>query len=237
MKRVTPEYYNTPEEIKKFEVLSPKCSKIYAPIYSSDIVKILEPEYKMTTACKWYKNSTKHYVDLENGNDKIRIYNSYDRTLSFRMGLVSDGFSVDLGAHRVVHKGQTAKELTEEIRKHKTTILNSVETAKELIQKFKDNKVTPAIAKAISDTVFDTHIKKKGFQEYTNYADTLVELNDISIYTYITATVNNYLKGEYTVTVNGKKKNGREVKSVLSKMNLEIKIMKTLQDEFIEYFL
>ncbi len=239
MKRITPVYYETVEGIKSFEVLSPKCSKIYAPIYSSEIVKILAPEFKLLTACKWYKNSSKHYVDLTNDKgDHIRIYNSYDRTLSFRMGLVNDNFSVDLGAHRVVHKGETAKELTEKIKEHKQDILDAVETQKELISKFKKTPVTEEMAVKISDAIFEVHRKKKGFQEYRNYIDTSRELNGkMTVYHYINASIGHYIDGNYTITINGKKKNGRKVNSVLSRINLELKVMKMLKDEFLEYFL
>ena len=114
MKRTTIQPVFTVKDIKKFENISPRVSEKYAPIFSTDLIKILAPEFKLVKAQRTSSGSTGHYVDMINDKkETIRIYNSYDRTLSFRMSLVSGKYSIDLGTNRVIHRGETASTLTE----------------------------------------------------------------------------------------------------------------------------
>lgn len=92
--------------------------------------------------------------------------------------------------------------------------------------------------KEISNIVFRLEMKKEGFQSYTNYTDVLVEKKNVkSIKQYILKSLELYYDGEYTITTNGKKKNGRKTNSVLRLINDENLIYGYLEDNFPEYFI
>jgi hypothetical protein len=226
------------DELKSIEKVDPRVSKKYVPIYSSEIAKLLEPEFKMETAVRPVPRTSLHYVDFKNKNgDKIRLYNSYDRSLALKFTLYSkDNIPVNLGVERLIHMGQRAKSFTEELQSHKEQILESVETARTLLYTLEKTKITPELAEKIKNIIFRKYYIKKGFQGVTNYSDLLIE-KGISVTSYIKATVTNFIKGNFTYTISGKKHNGREQKSLFYRIEVETRIMKMIEEEFTEFLL
>jgi len=228
--------FNTIAELKSFENVSPKVSDLYVPIYTSEIIKLLEPEFKFINGSRLEGSSSKHYVDFDHNGDKIRLYNSYDRQMAFQANLYSDGFIIDLGLDRLVHRGARAKNVAVDIKTFKEDVVIAVKTAKVIQTKFDTVNVDENIAKEISDMIFFKQAKIKGFQEYTNYMDILIP-KGISLKAYITSSINKFIQGDYTVTINGSKRLGRPVSSTLMKIRIQNKIVKYLSAQFPEYFL
>ena len=245
MKREVIHPVYTLEELAEYEVISPLVSDKYVPIYTTEIAKILEPEFTLDHATRIQGKNSSHYADFLNEiGDRIRIYNSYDRSLAFRMSLVSNSkekgapgsYSVDLGTERVVHIGENATILVDKIRENKQDILNSVETARTILDKLSTLKINSLSAKIISEVVFNRLASLKGFQSYTNYADILID-RGISIDAYINISIKNYIDGNYTITSNGVKRKGRKSGSILSKVWTENKIVESLSEKLPELFL
>ncbi len=228
------------DELAKFEIVSPNVSEKYVPIFTSDIIEILAPEFEFDYGLRFVTGSTKHFVDLVSDEGILRIYNSYDRTLAFRMSYIADGMSVDLGVDRVIHMGQNAKELVEKIRDHKDDILTAFATAKLIVSKLSDTPITKELAEKISDEIFYWDTKKKGFQGYDNFIDMFLAEDskvELSVFTYIQRSIKEYLDGNYTYVINGTKKNGRKTKAILTKVYMEKRILNVLEEEFLEYFI
>ncbi len=237
MRKQIPAVY-TVDEIKAFEIVSDKVSDKYVPIYSTDLIEILSPEFELVQAKRTTTSLTSHFVDMVNKDgDRLRIYNSYDGTLAFRMSLFTGTYGIDLGTDRVIHRGKTAKSLKTILEESKQDILNSVKTAKKIKTKLSELDVDKETAKNISNTVFLHRTKQKGFEKYTNYVDILVEKTNISIDKYINMTVDKYINGDYTYVENGKKKNGRKANSTLLKIRIENSIISNLMSEYPECFL
>lgn len=236
-KAIKPVY--TVRDIKKFENISQRVSKQYVPIFSTDLIKILAPEFELVKAQKTSEGSTRHYVDLINDKkDTIRIYNSYDRSLAFRMALISGEYSIDLGTDRIIHRGKNAAGLVETITEHKSDILDGVKAAKRIKNQLKDTKVNKEMAENISDSIFSYLKGKKGFESYTNYIDILLESKKgLTADQYINKSIDKWIKGEYTITFNGKKRNGRKTGSAFGKVQIEARIVSNLIETFPEYFL
>ena len=231
-------YLETVDELRSIEKVHPSVSKKYVPIYTSDIVEILHPEFRYVHGVQFVKGLTRHYVDLMNKEgDTIRIYNSYDRTLALRVNYITAdaGVSIDLGIDRLVHIGSKAKDFTDDLSDAKEAIINGVKNAKFIMHKLTNTLVTENMAKEISDIIFVKELNKN-VQEYTNYVDILLEKN-IDLKKYIDMSIHNYIEGEYTFVKDGVKHNGRKIRSVLRKVRLENKIMKYIKENFPEYFL
>ncbi len=236
MAKLVDNTFSTRKEIKDFEIVADSVSDSYVPIYTTEIVDILQPEFELVGGSRLYASTSAHFVDFKKDNETIRIYNSYDRELALRASLVSDDFIVDLGIDKLVHRGERAKGMIDELKEFKPEILKSIKTAKTIRAKFDTQVIDKNIAKEISDLIFIKHTRKDGFQEYTNYADILIDKN-ISIKTYITTSINKYLKGEYTVTNNGKKRLGKATNATFFKVKLQNRIVRYLKANFPEYFL
>lgn len=236
MAKLADNTFSTIKEIKAFEVVSSKCSESYVPIYSSDIVKVLAPEFEMISGSRLRGGTSAHFIDFEHEGETIRIYNSFDRKVAFRANLISEGFVIDLGIDRLIHRGQRAKTMITDLTELKPEILKAVKTAKTIRAKFDKEVVDVHIAKEISDLIFAKFIKKEGFQEYVNYADILIP-KQVSIKTYITTSINKYLQGDYTITNNGVKRNGKPANATLAKVKIQNRLVKYLSDNFPEYFL
>ncbi len=227
----------TLEELKQIEVVSPNVSDKYVPIYTSDIIEILKPEFEFIEACQFVKGTNKHYADLINKDgDIIRIYNSYDRKLALSVSLVSDNINIDLGINRLIHIGGKAKEFTKLLEETKDDINESITTTKIAMAKFKTIPMSDKYTKIISDAVFYKEVNKKDFVSYTNYTDLLIK-NKISVYEYIRISIDNFYEGNYTITYGDKKSKGRSTNSTLRKLKVENKVMKVLTINFPEFFL
>ncbi len=226
----------TLNDIKEIEVISPLVSEMYAPIYSSELVQSLAPEFELIDVKRIYKANTMHYVDLKDkDNSVIRIYNSYDRRLAFRMSLVSkDNFTVDLGTDRIIHKGLNAKTLTDNLKDTKKSILKGVKNAKIVAKRLNTTKIRPRFARVVSDVVFNSLIQKEGFQGYTNYTDVI---KNISVAEYINQSTKRFIEGDYTVTFSGKKRKGQKITSAFKKVEIQNKLVKIIAEEYPEYFL
>lgn len=223
---------DTIQDLENIEKVSPRVSKSYVPIYSSDIANILQPEYQYSHGVQFVKGSTKHYIELKSDTETLRIYNSYDRSLALRLTL-HDGISVDLGVNRLIHRGEKAKVFIDNLKEVKEDILAAVQNTKKIIKFFETTKITDDLKKEISDIIFKYDKQRKGFQEYTNYVDLL----DINIKNYISQSIDKYMDGDYTLIINGSKRNGTKTKSTLRKVKLENEIIKHIEKTRPEYFL
>jgi hypothetical protein len=204
------------------------------PIFTSEIAKLLEPEFKFVHAVKPLKHSSLHYADLTDGENTIRVYNSYDRKLALRVTLYVDGMPVDLGAERLIHIGSKAKTFVDDLQEHKKNILDSIENAKTLHNVLNTTPITKELAGKIKEIIYRNYIKKDGFQSLENYADMLIEKN-ISVTSFIKASIVNFEKGNFTYVINGEKHTGRKQNSTFGKIEIEAKIMELIQEEFIEF--
>ena len=226
----------TVEDVKKIEKVSKNVSEKYVPIFTSDVIDIMEPDFVFVGGVKWHKNTTQHYIEMKRGNDFIRIYNSFDRTAAFRMFYKGE-VSIDLGIDKLVHRGKKAASFKEILENSKDEIVEAIDRTKNGIVQLNQIQVTPELQNKISDVVFGKYLKKKGFQSYTNYVDSIVEEKGMSVLSYIKSTIANYNKGLYTVTIKGVKKEGREKKSLFTKLKIEGKVNKFLLSEYPELFL
>ncbi len=233
------QYFDTKEELRAFETVSPKVSAKYVPIYTSELIEIMEPEFTLINGCKIFPSWSAHYVDLGNeAGDTIRIYNSFDRRWALGVSLISEnGLSIKLGGvDRLIHMGQKAESFKESFAEAKDSILESIANAKVLFGVLSSVSIEKELADKITNIVFRKFIKKDGFQDVSNPADILLD-KSISVANYITLTLKNYEDGNYTVTANAKKRTGRKTKSVFDKVTSENIIMKLIETDFLEYLL
>jgi len=230
----------TKEGITLLEHVDAKVSDKYVPIFTSELIKLLEPEFQFIDGTRIKGTSTAHFINLENDTgDKIRIYNSFDRTMALRVDMVSDGIAIPLGVDRLVHIGAKAKSFQDEFAEAKQDILDAVVVARTFKDHMVNTVATPEIAKAITKAIFvfgNGKDQNKGVTEVVNYTDILLDQN-ISLARYINLSIRSYLTGEYNYTKDGLKLNGRPKNSVLGRIHLENRLVKTLQGQFPEYFL
>jgi len=223
----------TLKDVKALEVVSSNVSDKYVPIYTSELIKILQPEFQFEQGVSLSRKTSQHYVDLTHGEDTLRIFNSYDRTFALRMAYVGTGIPVDLGVDRLIHIGKKAKTFIEDTKTHKDEIVDAIKTAKKIDTYLGVNKVIPKMAKGISDIIFNNITSKEGFQSYVNYIDLLVP-KGLTIKSYINQSIIKYNNGDYNYTVAGTKKTGLKKGSAFNKIVLEKQIMDFLTDEYIE---
>lgn len=235
--KATATVLDTIKAVENIQVVSPRVSKKYVPIMSTDVIKALSPEFTFKGGMKFVRGRSKHFIDLENkAGDQIRVYNSFDRSLALRASLISNGLVIDLGIDRLIHMGKRAKDFTETLENTKSDIIENIVTTKVMVNKLNSEKITKEMAKDISDIIF-AKVMKKGATGYTNYADILMENKDISIASYVKVTLRNYFSGNYTYTKKGQKKEGQKKDSMLAKVKVENKLMAFLEDAYLEYFL
>jgi len=227
------------EEVKLIEHVNENVSDKYVPIFTSELIDLLEPEFQFDSGMRVKQTETGHYVDLKKANDTIRIYNSFDRSMALRVHLVSDGISIPLGIDRLIHRGEKASNFQEEFKAAKQDILDAVIVAKTFKDHLDNTIATKEIAKAITESIFVMGSRKKDNKDITdivNYADLLLDQN-ISVSKYINISIRSYLKGEYNYTKNDVKMSGKPKRSVLGIIHLENRLVKTLEEKFPEYFL
>jgi len=244
---------NTIKDVKAVEKVDANVSKRYVPIYTTTLIKALSPEFEFVGGLKFGKNTTRHYVDLVNKNgDRIRVYNSFDRTAAFRVYLISDDIQFNLiDNDRVIHVGDKAKSL-EDIKDVKEAIVNAIPNIKTLKTKLQNQniKVDSEIAQYIRDAVSKDALyhykrsKKDENYEFVNYTDTVVEKanekgNTISIYNYINLSIKNFIDGNfgYKNTKTGIIHGGRKVNSALNKATILNNISKVIEEKLPEYLI
>ena len=232
------------ELLKSFEVVSNNVSNKYVPIFSSQIVAAMAPEFEFLEFQKYFGKRTPHSVTLQNTvtGEVIKIFNSYDGTMALRMFYVEGNLPIDLGVERLIHRGEKAKDFKESIEDAKFAIIDAVETAKTLNQALENTKVTKKQQKRITEVVFSRVLKRKGVNEVTNYVDVLVETagergNEFSIKKYILGSIKEFIDGNYTYVQNGVKKNGRKINSAFGKLEIENEVVQMIEDEFVEVLL
>jgi len=249
MKRTRNDFVlNSIEDVEGIERVS-NVSEKYVPIYTSDFIRVLEPEFKFLYGKKFGGVSSKHYVVLENKDgDRIVVYNSFDRTLAFSVQLISDEiqFSI-LDEKRVIHIGERARLIgdTDYLKEIKESILKSIPNRKLLFNKLKNTEIQPDIQKAINDVIAKDKIyhmnrKKECDYKYINPVDSIAKTlkengKKMSTYDYINLSIKNFLDGNYEIEGCGEIKKGRKNKSVFYKINTINRISKMIEKDFIEY--
>jgi hypothetical protein len=234
----------TEENIESVETISPKVSRIYVPIWTSEIVKAFKPEFELVNGYRMNLSSTKHYVSLANKKgDVIRIYNSFDRTWAFSAYYVTDGIQFPIITDgRIVHKGDKAKSISD-IAEIKDAILSYVPKAKELAQKLKDFEITDEMAGVIKDTIFKDTLKRvKEDAEIDPYSDIVVKRlkengENVSIYSYIKITLKNYIDGNYGIKTEKRLRKGRKLSSAFGEVKVVNALTKALTEKYPEYFI
>ena len=232
----------TIHDVTVFEKISPRLSNKYVPIFTSDIINILSPEFKLVGGARIHTSSTTHYVDLESKDGLIRLYNSFDGNLALSANYIVGDIVINLDIERLIHRGNKATTFLDDLKQAKQEIIDAVPAAIEVAKKLHQDSVTPELQKMISDIIFEKEIKKEGFVEYTNYTDVVVDNkrkdeSPVSVASYINSTINNYFKGLYTVTIGSVKTTGKKHSSVLTRITFQNKIIKKLRSEKPEYFL
>jgi len=228
--------FDTIEDLKTFERISNKVSKKYVPILSSDIIDALAPEFTFVGGTKFYKYSTSHNIFLHNEetNTTIVFENSYDRSRALVFSVVVDGVYLPISIDRIVHIGQYAKSFVDDTIVNKEAILEGIKNTNNLVVTLKETKVTKEFKKAIEGYVFDIQSKRKGFQGIKLDISPYYKRN---LYTYITRLTNEFLEGNYTVTVNGTEKKGTRNGDKFERTRISNKIVKYLKEEYIELFI
>ncbi len=238
---------NNITDVKSFEVVSPRLSKQYVPIWTSDVIKILEPEFTLVTGAKAGGTSSCHYVDLKSKDGMIRLYNSYNGWWALSANYVTDDVVINLNIDRLIHRGSKASSFLLDLKEAKEDIINAVPAAKMVARKLNDAPVTHELQTKISDIIFAVESKRKNFVKYNNYTDIVVdnrkanteigEGTEVSVSGYIKSSINNYFKGMYSIESTKGKRLGRPHKNAMLRVRFQNKIIKMLQDETPEYFL
>lgn len=243
-------------ELKNIERISKEVSDKYVPIYTSELVEVLKPEFTFLSGFTFGSNTTKHGVTLKNkSGDKIRIYNSFDGTLAFRVYYVTESLNFSLlDNNRVVHRGDKARNISdkEHLNEIKDSIIKAIPNVKKLQTKLKTLKINTEskIAKVIKAAVFKGRadyykykIKDESY-EFVNYVDTVAEKakengNPLSIYAYINLTVKNFIDGNYGIKhgKTGNVKGGRKVKTAFMKICIINDLTKAIEKNLVEYFI
>jgi hypothetical protein len=255
---------NNIKEVQAIEKVSPKVSERYVPIYTSELIEALAPEFEFVSGYKFGRGTgSKHYVTLKNkDNDYIRIYNSFDASLAFRAYLVSDDiqFSI-IDENRVIHTGDKARSLGDKdhIQEIKEAIIKAIPNTKLLSSKLKDTEID--LDSEIADKIKEAISKKRLYSfkrsqkrskkvekdadyEFVNYTDDVVKkLQDagknISIYSYINLSIKNFLQGNYGIknTKTQVVSSGNPVKSVTVRLIITNNVTKVLEKDCFEYLI
>jgi hypothetical protein len=241
---------NTINDIKVIETPTNVTDK-YVPIHTTDIIKALEPEFNFVKGVHFGK--TKHYVILENEDkDRLVIYNSFNGSLALRIFLHPKGTNTTDSVHislldegRVIHKGDKAKYVVEELENIKKSIKESLPKKKELILKLQNAKLTPElqakISEAVSKEVLLNYKMRNIKAEFVNYTDVLVEKTKekggyLTVLTYLNLSIKNLIDGNYGIKIDDKTKGGRKTTSVFNRLKITNHVNDVLKEEFPEYF-
>jgi len=201
--------FDTIEELEAFEVIAGNVSEKYVPIYTSEIIKILEPEFKFVSGEKYYNFNSAHTVFLENTDGtKIAISNSYDRTRAFSAFLVHDEIRIPLNLDRQIHLGGEAALLTENFRENKNEFFIAIEHAKRVVKNLQDTEIPEDLKEEIVDIVYAIPKGRKAFIEL----DLIIADNYKSVYSFINTCISRYISGEYNLVLEAKNKDGELIR-------------------------
>jgi hypothetical protein len=235
---------NNIAEAKAFEKVSPTLSKQYVPIWTSDVIEILSPEFTFKGGARMGKSTSCHYVDLESKDGTIRLYNSYNGQWALSANYVSGDVVINLNINRLIHRGEKAENFIDNLKEAKEDIINAVPAAKAVAKKLQFEDVTPKLQTLISDIIFEGKSKTPGFVRYNNYTDIVVEERsnsktegNVSVAGYIKSSIKNYFEGMYSIEGVKGKRLGRPHKNSMLRVHFQNKIIKMLQEEAPEYFL
>jgi len=225
----------TVEDVAKYENISGGASDKYVPIYTTDLINMLAPEFKFDHGEQVLGRSNAHYVDLVNDEgDRIRILNSFDRSLALRISLVSEGVLIPLGVERLVHIGTKAKGFTDEVAESRQEIFEAVAVAKKFEMFLKNTPITEDVAKDISREIFTHGKDAKKITEIVNYVDLI---DGLDIQRYINLSIRGFLTGNYTYMKDAVKAVGKKKNSVLGRIQIENRIVALFTAKYPEYFL
>ena len=227
-------------DVKAIENVSENVSERYVPIYSTELIEALAPEFEFQNGLKFRPGSNAHYIDFKGRDgEHLRIYNSYDRSMAIRVDMISEGVSIPLGIDRLIHLGKKAEHFKEDFTEAKKDIIEAVATGQEIDMFLKNTVAVAPITEKITKAVFKigrTKEQEAKITEVNNYTDLLLE-KGISLKVYLNKTINSFIKGEYTYISDGVKRNGTRRDSMLQKLQCENRVMTLLKEENIEVFL
>ena len=233
--------FSTIEELKAFELVDTNVSDKYVPIYTSEIIEILEPEFKFVGGEKYYNFNSAHTVFLESENGiRIAISNSFDRTRAFSAFLIADEIRIPLDLDRQIHLGSEAAALTENFRDNKPEFFVAIEHATAVVRKLKTTNIPQYVKDEVTEIVFAATKKRKGFIELDlNIAD-----NYNTCFTFINSCIYRYIKGEYNVVLESKSsldgeviRKGSKLSSRFVKLQLTNEVYSYLAEELPELFI
>jgi len=243
------------DQIKMFETPTGVSDK-YIPIYTSELIKFLEPEFNFESGIKIGKTS--HYIDLIkfDKSERIRIYNSFDGSLALRIYLISDDLHLNIiDNDRIIHRGERAKNITAQnektLQEIKDSILSIIPNTKMLVSNLKNIKIdiNSEIVKEIKKVFTECKLSKQYKQgkthfEFVNYVDIIAKKakennNPLSIYQYINLNLKNFFDGNYGIKdiKTGNVKSGRKMNSAFGKLIIINKINKMIIEKLPEYYI
>jgi len=243
----------TIKDIKALEVPTNVTEK-YVPIYTTELIEALKPEFKFISGVNFGYKDSKHYVDLNNEKgDRIRIYNSFNGSLALRIYYVSDNLQFSLvDGDRIVHRGDKARNASDKdfLTEVKEAIINSIDNTKTLktnLEKIEidlNSDLADEIKKAVSGyTVYQYNRNKDTKFDFVNYVDEVAKKakengNPLSVYKYINLTVKNFVDGNFGYKdEKGNVKSGRKVNSSFVKVTVYNSLTKVLEDKLPEYLI
>jgi len=241
-----PIHFTNPDELKVLEHVDARASEKYVAIYSTELIKLLAPEFTFVEAFQLVPNRvgkirSAHYFDMisADGNSHLRFFNSYDRSLALRVSLVADGIMIPLGVDRLVHIGHRAQSFTEDIVDIKKEMLEAAKVAKNINNFMTATPATEDIAKVISKTILFSSLptkEQKRVTEINNFTELLLE-KGISLKDYMKKSINSFLRGDFVILMDGKKVNSRQRRNIPLRLKIENRVMRVLEAEYPEVFL
>ena len=224
-------------ELEIFENVSPKVSAKYVPIYTSEVVRDLAPEFKFVEGVRYCSYNTMHSVLLKNEDgDVIVMDNSYDRSRAFSLYFSVGKFNIPLNLDRQIHIGENARHLVEDLTLNKKDIQKAIEDAKTIARNFKDTHIIDDFKKEIIDIVFKQVKSRKNFVEL----DLIIADGYDNFFDFINTVIDRYYKGQYHVvkkTAKGERiHKGRVIKSRFGRLQISNNVYKHLAKNHIELF-
>ena len=227
---------DTIEQVASTEIVSDRVSEKYIPIFTTSIIKIMNPEFKFKGGIRYHKSTSTHTVYLKDDMDTISITNSYDRTSALRFDFMVGSFHIPLNLEYQKHIGKNAATLVEDLKVHKAAILEAVKMAKITERNLKELRITESFKKTIKDEVFRDIIKNKNFVKL----DISIGDSFDTFYKYIDTLVSRFDEGDYFVTSHTrtgvKLRRGIKIKSRFRKLLTVNKINELLLDKYPEVF-
>ncbi len=134
--------------LKAFEIVSSNVSKQYVPVYTSEIIDELSPTFKFIEGVRYHACNSVHSVTLQNKEgDIISIDNSYDRSRAFSLRLNYGQLTIPLDLDRVIHRGESAQLLADELLLDKEILFKAIKNAKTVGLSLKESKIPESFKK------------------------------------------------------------------------------------------